>query len=242
MTEKFLMDLAGHSFEVHVRREKRKSLSIRVSGLNEVQASAPNQMPMDLIREFISQKKQWIQKRLSRYEIWKDWPIPRRYEEGEPILFQGEVYLLRLKIQENWQHYQVFQNGNVVEVWGPDKDPQEVRKILVKWLSGEGKRRIEARLREFAERGGFNYSAFALGNGKTLWGTCRQDGLIRINWRGIFLPPELLDYILLHELCHCKELNHSSRFWAELEKHLPDWRERRKNLKKYGILLGEMRE
>ena len=242
MTENFLMQLAGSPLRVLVRREKRKSLSIRVNGIGEVHAAAPNQMPLHFIEEFIIQKRRWIEKRLLRFELWRDWPISRRYEEGEPILFEGKSYPLVIKIQEGWSRCQVFLEAEQIVVWGPDANPEEIRKALVKWLVGESKKKIEERICKLARLEGFSFSAVTLGNGKTLWGTCRQDGLIRINWRAIFLPPQILDYILIHELCHCKELNHSSRFWAEVERCLPDWRDRRRKLKEYGVLLGEMRD
>ena len=74
-----------------------------------------------------------------------------------------------------------------------------------------------------------------LSNAKTLWGTCRRDGLIRMNWRLVFLDEALVDYVLAHELAHTVQMNHSTAFWAQVARMCPDYKNLRRQLKQFDL-------
>lgn len=133
--------------------------------------------------------------------------------------------------------------------------------IIDKWLLAEARRRAEeirgpkdyetdpevkhayreaarAKLSErtafFAGRMGVSWNRIFIKETKTRWGSCSQAGNLNFNWKLILMPPEILDYVVVHELAHRKEMNHSPRFWAEVAAVLPDYRERRRWLKEHG--------
>ena len=81
---------------------------------------------------------------------------------------------------------------------------------------------------------GVTYGRIAIKNTRTRWGSCSSWENLNFHWKLVLMPPAILDYVVIHELAHRKEMNHSSRFWAEVEKILPDYRERRKWLKEHG--------
>lgn len=90
----------------------------------------------------------------------------------------------------------------------------------------------------FAERMGVDYHRITIREQKTRWGSCSSAGNLNFNWKLVLMPQEILDYVVVHELAHRKEMNHSPRFWALVEKELPDYRIRREKLKMYGRQLG----
>lgn len=93
---------------------------------------------------------------------------------------------------------------------------------------------VSALAREEAGRIGVEYRRIRIGGQRTLWGSCSSRGTLSFNWRLVLAPPEVLDYVVVHELCHLRVPNHSRRFWALVERHRPSWRQQRDWLRDYG--------
>ena len=96
---------------------------------------------------------------------------------------------------------------------------------------GRAKALVEEKLREFNKFYGFTYKNITIRNTASRWGSCSKEGNLNFSYRIALLPPELVDYLVVHELCHLGELNHSARFWALVEKSIPDYKVRRKALR-----------
>lgn len=96
---------------------------------------------------------------------------------------------------------------------------------------------LEARTVYFARQMGVTYNRILIRAAKTRWGSCSARGNLNFHWKLILMPPAVLDYVVVHELAHRREMNHSPMFWAEVERILPDYRQRRKWLKEFGGLV-----
>jgi predicted metal-dependent hydrolase len=136
----------------------------------------------------------------------------------------------------------------------------EVERILAEkrsWIEGQRRRQVprlglerlavsesEARIAarelvsmladEEAERIGVSHQRIRIGGQRTLWGSCSARGTLSFNWRLVLAPPEVLDYVVVHELCHLRVPDHSTRFWALVERHRPHWRHQRDWLRRHG--------
>ena len=97
------------------------------------------------------------------------------------------------------------------------------------------KRIFPERTAYFAKRMGVDYGRITIREQKTRWGSCSSKGNLNFNWKLVLLDPELLDYVVVHELAHRREMNHSKNFWKIVEAELPDYRERRRRLKECRI-------
>jgi predicted metal-dependent hydrolase len=93
---------------------------------------------------------------------------------------------------------------------------------------------VSALAEEEAERIGVEYRRIRIGGQRTLWGSCFPGGTLSFNWRLVLAPPEVLDYVVVHELCHLRVPNHSRRFWALVERHRAHWRQQRDWLRVHG--------
>lgn len=105
--------------------------------------------------------------------------------------------------------------------------PEEIKNI---------KEKIGARVRYYSQIMGVTTGRITIRNQKTRWGSCSAKGNVNFNYQLYYLPEELLDYVVIHELAHRRHMNHSGEFWAEVEKYCPDYRQRRKQLKSYDLV------
>ena len=152
---------------------------------------------------------------------------PRRVSDGDLQNFarQKEAWIIEkyLMMEEKRKAESLQQEPDYV------KDP-----ALEQAYRRQAKARLEERAAYFASRMGVSYQKISVRAAKTRWGSCSAKGNLNFHWKLILMPPQVLDYVVVHELAHRKEMNHSPAFWAEVEKILPDYRERRKWLKTYG--------
>lgn len=108
-------------------------------------------------------------------------------------------------------------------------DPDQIQE-----LAKQAKKVIPLRVAYYADQIGVQYGRIAIRHQKTRWGSCSSKGNLNFNCLLMLVPEEIMDYVVVHELCHLIELNHSPAFWAEVGKYIPDYKERRKWLKENG--------
>ncbi len=154
---------------------------------------------------------------------------PRRLSEKEINRFVGEkadwidIHLRKMKERQN-------------EL--ADEQSKALSEQDIRLLTTRAKRVFPTKVKKFAEIIGVTYGNITIRMQKSRWGSCSGKGNLNFNCLLMNAPEEIVDYVVVHELCHRKEMNHSPRFWAEVEKVLPDYKERRKWLKENGGKLG----
>lgn len=144
-----------------------------------------------------------------------------------------------LEEKEKWieKHMQkLSERGNTFNTDGEivdderEKLTEEEQKLYIK----EARKLFTERTNHYAPIVGVTYNRIAIKSQKTRWGSCSSKGNLNFNYLLYFAPLEILDYVVVHELCHRKEMNHSKAFWALVEKVIPDYKERRKWLREHG--------
>ena len=101
------------------------------------------------------------------------------------------------------------------------------QQVLREWLVDRARETFAERVAHWAPRIGVTFKRLSIRDQRTVWGSCTRAGDLSFNWRIIMAPPEALDYLVIHELCHRLEMNHSKRYWANVAKHCPDWKKQR---------------
>lgn len=140
------------------------------------------------------------------------------------------VFLMEqfIKRQGNWilKNLAKHENTEVLPIVGREE-------LVV--LKKRAAKILISRLEYFNQKYNFKYKSISVRNQKTRWGSCSRIGSLNFNYRLALLPEELLDYVVVHELCHLKEMNHSTKFWNLVSQAIPDYKERRKALEKFRL-------
>ena len=157
-------------------------------------------------------------------------------------IMKEKNYISEAKIQKFVEEKQEWILKNLEKIQKRDAQKENVQKLSAlerQHLQNKACVVIPRRVAYYAEKLGVSYGKITLRQQKTRWGSCAANGNLNFNWLLILAPPEVLDYVVVHELCHRREMNHSQAFWKEVEKILPDYRERQKWLKDNGWRLME---
>ena len=154
---------------------------------------------------------------------------PQRMNQNQIIRFVKEKdQWIRLHLAKMIQ-LQKMQEKEMTDTQRATLTPEDLQRLMVL-----ARREIPVRVKYFAEQMGVTYGKITIRNQKTRWGSCSQIGNLNFNCHLMEMPTEILDYVVVHELCHRKQMNHSRLFWMEVEKVLPDYQVRQRWLKQNG--------
>jgi predicted metal-dependent hydrolase len=221
------------NFQLIRSRRRRKTISLQIKEEGRVVIYIPYHTPKGEIEKFIKEKQPWIVKKISEKErATKE--TRRVFITGEKFLYLGESYPLEIGDTHKKGLPLKLSFGKFIL----DKDHLErARDLFILWYKREAKEKLEARVRYFSNKLQLVPKGFKITSAKHRWGSCSRDNRLSFSWRIIMAPWSVIDYVVIHELVHIKEKNHSKRFWDYLETIFPDHRKHRFWLRKSGYRL-----
>ncbi|MBE0668988.1 MAG: M48 family metallopeptidase [Anaerolineales bacterium] len=212
-------------------RSKRQTISLIVERDGSLTVRAPKRAAVAEILSFLQEKSGWIHR--AREKILSIVEIPKKeFKSGEVFLFLGKEY--RLSLVTPQRPALKFDNGFTLGSTAQARG----EKVFSQWYKKQAYAVISERVELFSSQYGFTPKRVKISSAKTRWGSCSPDGTLNFTWRLVMAPLEVIDYVIVHELCHLRVKDHSSRFWREVEKIMPEYRERRKWLRVNGERLS----
>jgi len=226
----------GFPFQVEVVRTNRKR-SVSISLCNDlVRVTVPATLSDTRIRDLVTKRTPWIKKKLQE-QYDRPNPTPKEYVSGETVTYLGKNY--RLKVLKNESPSIKLWRGYLeVTISELDPDPKTtIRSLLKDWYKSHAEKRLIEKTNRFAKVIGINPSSVSVKDYKSRWGSCSAQGDISYNWQIILAPHSIVDYVVVHELCHMLEHNHSRKYWKHVERYVPSCHESRAWLKNHGAML-----
>jgi predicted metal-dependent hydrolase len=223
-------------------RSRRKSIGFMV-GADGLVVRAPNWVPMREVDAAVQEKGAWIVAKLQQFKERQTEQFQKAIEwrHGAEVPFLGRtIQLCVLERGASRMRGQDLAPDQVLPVTvPPGASVTQVRDAAQVWLKKQAKTLFEERLHHFSPLLGVHWHKLSLSSASTRWGSARQDGHIRLNWRLIHLPISQIDYVVVHELAHLREMNHSPRFWETVGEVMPDYAQRRKALRQTALDLAQ---
>lgn len=239
--------LDGVHIGYHLRRGQRRTIGFSV-GAEGLTVSAPRWTTLGEIDTALREKQRWIIAKLGEMRARHDKLEAARidWREGASLPFLGEPVILLLDPRQRHGAGGAVLDTAVDAL--PDAlagiprltlhiglphtaTPAQLRDTTQAWLMRQARRHFTQRLDHFAPQLGVRWQKLSLSSAGTRWGSASADGSIRLNWRLIHFRLPIIDYVVVHELAHLREMNHSPRFWQHVQDVLPDYAERRGELK-----------
>ncbi len=208
-------------------RSKRKTLALIVEPDGSLIVRAPLRSSEKGVREFVEKHAGWIQRKQA--EALASLPrAPRQFSPGERFMYLGNAYPLEIV---KGQKKPLLLEGNFKLA---ESAQNNARLVFERWYRVQAKQILAERVQHYASQYEFQYRKIGITSARTRWGSCSADGSLNFSWRLVLAPLAVVDYVVVHELVHTVFHNHSRRFWKQVESIMPDYKERRKWLRKDG--------
>ena len=231
--ERDAVRLGETTIEYRIRRSqrRRKTVEIRLDGAG-VRVAAPARMSREDIRTFVRGRAAWILRKASEPDPQ---PPARSLVSGEALPYLGRTVRLAIEAGDVRSAEAAFDRGRLRVAVSHGSDgadrQRQIREALAGWYRARAAEQLERRVERWSAATGLRASHVLVRDQRSRWGSCGRDGTLRFNWRLVMAPPAVIDYVVVHELAHLSVSNHSPAFWAAVEAALPDYRDRRSQLR-----------
>jgi len=229
-----------------IRRSRRAKRARIVVTAEKVELVAPVMMPEKLLRQFVANKQQWIsetQKKIRKKTSASKLLFPKLYAQGSRLLYLDKYYALTLKFTA---HKQIEFKFNQALLANIPKDFQQydakslsdlLHAAYIDWLKQQALQKVMAAVDIYSPLYQLHAKSIRVRAQKSRWGSCGVHNDIYMNWLLILAPIEVLDYVVIHEICHIAQRNHSAKFWGLVALHCPSYKKHRLWLKQHGTNL-----
>jgi predicted metal-dependent hydrolase len=211
-------------------RSRRRTIALIVTPDARVMVRAPMKTPAAIIDEFVRKQHGWIRKKVAEMKE-RPQAVVHNYEEGEVFWFLGRPYPLHIT-DETGAGIQRIDRLSVPRTIRPD-----IRRGIQQWYMTEAHKEIHSRCMWFSMMTGYSPSSIRITGARQRWGSCTHTGGLNFSWRLIQAPLGIVDYVIVHELVHLRQPDHSRKFWAKVEGLMPDYQQRRQWLRENEQLL-----
>ena len=220
-------------FEI-IRTDRVKSASIDVED-NLVKVTVPKNLSDERIEELIKGRILWIKQKLA-LQATAIISKPKEYVDGEAFAYLGRNY--RLKCAKGLEESVKLKSGYLnVTTKNGKRNSEHLKAVVEQWYRTKALSRLIDKTRRYSAILKVEPTSINLKDYKAMWGSCSPKGVVSYNWRIILAPHKIVDYIVVHELCHLIEPNHSSKYWKQVMSVIPDYENSKEWLKNNGSSL-----
>ena len=223
--------LGGQLLAYQLVRSPRRSVGFVIDPQG-LQVRAHPRVPLGEIERMLQARSAWVLKHWHAQQAQQAQQAPEVWADGSSQRLHGQALRLQLQPTLPRGQHQLQGDGQTLALALPAQaSAEQIQSAALAWYGRYAHAHFCQRLNHYAPAMGVRWTQLKLSNARTRWGSAKADGSIRLHWRLVQLAPDLLDYVVVHELAHLREMNHSPRFWAIVAQHCPNYRSLRAQLK-----------
>jgi predicted metal-dependent hydrolase len=209
----------GYVAEI-IRRPRTKTARLQVDD-GVVSIVVPQELPQTRIKKILTEKNRWIKEKLYLHQ--QAMPVSgKEFISGEAFPYLGRNYRLKIETGE-FAPVKLTQGRLVVTLPTQSTSLTFIRTALIQWYQHQALIRFNEKVNRYANIMGVSPKSVSIKNFKSRWGSCTAKGEIQFHWKVILAPHRIVDYVVIHELCHLKHHDHSPAFWKSVECYVPDY-------------------
>ncbi|KGE19370.1 M48 family metallopeptidase [Paenibacillus wynnii] len=210
------IEFENQIIEFNVQYGKRKKLSLHIDSIGLITVKAPKDTSEEIITSAVKQNGKLIMEKLQSIDKSREIPKAREYQEEGKFLHLGKEYFL----------HELIQIGELGE--------EELKKNLKKFYFASCKKIVGQRIQRYQTELRVKPKSIEIVESRTKWGSCSSDKKLTFNYRLAMAPLEVIDYVIIHELCHLLHMNHDRSFWRRVGSIMPDYKEKQDYLARQG--------
>ncbi|HOP93658.1 MAG TPA: SprT family zinc-dependent metalloprotease [Acetivibrio thermocellus] len=221
--------------EFDVEYRNRKTMEISVEPPDKVSVVAPLGTSEEVIEDKVRSRAVWIIQKLYTFRDMEYRRISREYVNGESFMYLGRNYSLQIQIDANARKTEVELYQGKFRITAPSKNEDMIRQAMEQWYREKTLEKVSERIQYYQRFFRKKPAGVKVKEQRKRWASCTSKDELLFNWRCVMAPSHVLDYIVVHEMCHMYYKNHSQEFWDMLASIIPDYERRKDWLKKYGV-------
>jgi len=228
MGDDIIHTFMGETIRFEIKYKNRTSLAIMIDGYGNIEIHAPKKTPDETILLAVEDQWDLIQQKLTEIKDRFNGPQEKVYENDKTFLYLGNSYPIKIFHDMNIAQDHVVFDGEKLHIYVKQLDDEKMKQALTRFYYQQCKALVEKSISSFQRNFKTKPRSVTISDNKRTWGTCDSKQQLTFNWRLAMAPREVIDYVVIHEMCHMVHMNHDRSFWRLVGKIMPDYKEKEK--------------
>ncbi|WP_160724286.1 M48 family metallopeptidase [Bacillus sp. USDA818B3_A] len=216
----------GETIRFEIKYKNRTSIGMTIDSYGNLEFQAPKGTPDERVIQLIEQNWDVIQQKLKEMKDRLDGPQKKVYEQGEGFLYLGRTYPIEMILNNNIDQDYVEFEGDKLQIHVQQLEDEKVQQALRRFYYQQCKALVEKSIAAYQQYFKTKPRSIQITDSKKTWGTCDSRQQLTFNWRLAMAPREVIEYVVVHEMCHMVHMNHDRSFWRLVGKIMPDYKEK----------------
>ena len=217
---------SGETIDFNIIYKRRKTMGIYIDIYGHIEVRAPKETAEEFVLQSLEKRWDWVLQKSKEMKERTAGHSEKVYDHGEIFLYLGSTYPIQIsQDMDIKQDYVVFE-GDKLHIYVKQQDDEKIKQALKRFYYQQCKALVENRIKSYQGNFKSKPRSIRISDNKSTWGTCDSKFQLTFNWKLAMAPLDVIDYVVVHEMCHMVHLNHKRSFWRLVGKILPDYEQR----------------